>query len=77
MRILPSVVGIGDDGALLVGEAAKNQYVVHPERTVRSIKRRMGEATRVAMGDKDYMPQEISAMILRRLKSLAASAPGA
>ena len=71
VRILPSVVGIGDDGALLVGEAAKNQYVVHPQRTVRSIKRRMGEATRVAMGDKDYSPQEISAMILRRLKSLA------
>jgi molecular chaperone DnaK (HSP70) len=71
VRILPSVVGIGDDGALLVGEAAKNQYLVHPERTVRSIKRRMGEAPRVAIGDKDYSPQEISAMILRRLKSLA------
>ena len=71
VRILPSVVGIADDGTLLVGEAAKNQYVLHPERTVRSIKRRMGEATRVAMGDKHYAPQEISAMILRRLKSLA------
>ncbi len=71
VRILPSVVGIADDGALLVGEAAKNQYVLHPERTVRSIKRRMGEAARVAMGDRDYMPQEISAMILRKLKSLA------
>ena len=71
VRILPSVVGIAQDGALLVGEAAKNQYVVHPERTVRSIKRRMGEATRVAMGDQHYTPQEISAMILRRLKSLA------
>jgi molecular chaperone DnaK len=71
VRILPSVVGIADDGALLVGEAAKNQYVLRPQRTVRSIKRRMGENTRVAMGDKDYTPQEISAMILRRLKSLA------
>jgi len=71
VRILPSVVGIAQDGALLVGEAAKNQYVLHPERTVRSIKRRMGEATRVAMGDQHYTPQEISAMILRRLKSLA------
>jgi len=71
VRILPSVVGIAEDGALLVGEAAKNQYIVHPERTVRSIKRRMGENTRVAMGDKDYTPQEISAMILRRLKNLA------
>lgn len=71
VRILPSVVGIGDDGSLLVGEAARNQYAVHPQRTVRSIKRRMGEDTRVPMGDKDYAPQEISAMILRRLKSLA------
>ncbi len=71
VRILPSVVGIGDDGALLVGEAARNQYAVHPLRTVRSIKRRMGEDTRVTMGEQDYAPQEISAMILRRLKSLA------
>jgi molecular chaperone DnaK (HSP70) len=70
-RILPSVVGIGNDGALLVGEAARNQYAVHPERTVRSIKRRMGEDTRVALAGKDYAPQEISAMILRRLKDLA------
>ncbi len=71
VRILPSVVGIADDGTLLVGEAAKNQYIAHPERTVRSIKRRMGENTRAAMGDKDYMPQEISAMILRQLKRVA------
>jgi molecular chaperone DnaK (HSP70) len=71
VRILPSVVGMAEDGALLVGEAAKNQYVLHPERTVRSIKRRMGEATRVTMGDAEYTPQEISAMILRRLKSVA------
>ena len=71
VRILPSVVGIGDDGALLVGAAARNQYAVHPQRTVRSIKRRMGEDTRVSMGDTDYAPQEISAMILRHLKGLA------
>lgn len=71
VRILPSVVGIADDGTLLVGEPARNQYVLRPERTVRSIKRRMGEYTRVPMGDKDYSPQEISAMILRRLKKIA------
>ena len=41
-RLLPSVVGLADDGALLVGESARNQYVLHPERTIRSIKRRMG-----------------------------------
>ena len=71
MRILPSVAGIGDDGALLVGAAARNQYAAHPERTVRSIKRRMGESTRVTMAGKDYAPQEISAMILHHLKDLA------
>ena len=71
MRILPSVAGIGDDGALLVGAAARNQYAAHPERTVRSIKRRMGESARVTMAGKDYAPQEISAMILHRLKDLA------
>ena len=71
VRILPSVVGVSDDGALLVGESARNQYILHPERTVRSIKRRMGEATRVPMGDEDYTPPEISAMILRRLKNVA------
>ena len=71
LRILPSVVGIGDDGALLVGAAARNQHAAHPERTIRSIKRRMGDASPVRMADKDYAPQEISAMILRRLKALA------
>ena len=71
VRILPSMVGIGDDGALLVGQPARNQYAAHPERTVRSIKRRMGESARVAMAGKDYAPQEISAMILRHLKSRA------
>ena len=70
-RILPSVVGIGDDGTLLVGQAARNQHALYPQRTVRSIKRRMGEDTRVAMAGEDYAPQEISAMILRRLKDLA------
>jgi molecular chaperone DnaK len=73
VRIMPSMVGIGDDGSLLVGEAARNQYAAHPERTVRSIKRRMGEPTPVKMADKEYAPQEISAMILRRLKDLAQS----
>ncbi|MCL5284544.1 MAG: Hsp70 family protein [Nitrospirae bacterium] len=70
-RILPSVVGIGDSGTLLVGEAARNQYILHPERTVRSIKRRMGEFGKVAMGENQYTPQEISAMILARLKQAA------
>ena len=69
--ILPSVVGLGDDGVLLVGAAARNQYVLHPERTIRSVKRRMGEAVHLPLGDKQYSPAEISAMILLRLKKIA------
>ena len=72
-RLLPSVVGLADDGALLVGQSARNQYALHPERTVRSIKRRMGEDAKVAMGGKDYRPQEVSALILRYLKQAAES----
>ncbi len=70
-KILPSVVGLADDGTLLVGQAARNQYALYPERTVRSIKRRMGQDEKVAMGDQAYTPQEISALILRRLKQAA------
>jgi len=70
-KILPSVVGLADDSALLVGNAARNQYTLYPERTIRSVKRRMGEDTRLEMGDKSYSPQEISALILRRLKQAA------
>ena len=70
-RILPSFVGIADDGALLVGASAKNQYKLYPERTVKSIKRRMGEEVKVDLGGNAYTPQEISAIILRRLKKVA------
>ena len=76
-RILPSVVSVADDGSLLVGDAARNQYALHPERSVRSIKRRMGEYTAVQMAGKDYSPQEISAMILRRLRDIAEAHIGA
>ncbi len=71
VRILPSMVGLADDGGLLVGEAARNQYALRPDRTVRSIKRRMGEATQVALGDRNFSPAEISALILRKLKQVA------
>jgi len=70
-KLLPSVVGLADDGALLVGEAARNQYALYPERTVRSIKRRMGSDLNVKLGEQDYSPQEISALILKRLKQVA------
>lgn len=69
--ILPSVVGLADDGSLLVGRAARNQYALYPERTVRSVKRRMGEDVQLAMGGQSYSPQEISALILKRLKAAA------
>ena len=70
-KILPSFVGIGDDGAVLVGEAAKNQYPLYPDRTVKSIKRKMGSDERVELAGKSYTPQEISAIILRRLRAIA------
>ena len=70
-KLLPSVVGLGDDGTLLVGQAARNQAALYPERTVRSIKRRMGEDIKVQMGPESYTPQEISALILERLKRAA------
>ena len=69
--ILPSFVGLADDGSILVGEPAKNQYVLYPERTIKSIKRQMGSTDRVQLGDATYSPQEISAIILRQLKSIA------
>ncbi len=74
--ILPSVVGLDGDGRLLVGQEARNQALVAPERTMKSIKRRMGEEVEVSMAGKGYSPQEISAMILRTLKDRAAKAMG-
>ncbi|MCD6217791.1 Hsp70 family protein [bacterium] len=67
--ITPSVVGFSETGELLVGESAKNQAVAHPERTQSSIKRIMGSDKRVTMMGKEYTPQEISAMILNKLKN--------
>jgi molecular chaperone DnaK (HSP70) len=66
-RILPSCVGLSASGELLVGEPARNQQALYPERTVRSIKRRMGSNEVVMMGDKSLTPPEISAVILREL----------
>jgi molecular chaperone DnaK len=69
--ILPSFVGLSEDGRLLVGKAARNQWVVAPERTIKSIKRKMGQDVKVRLGEQDYRPQEISAMILRALRDRA------
>jgi molecular chaperone DnaK (HSP70) len=70
-KILPSVVGVGEAGDLLVGEEARNQFILYPERTVRSIKRRMGSGEKVQLAGHEYTPQEISAIILKRLKDIA------
>ncbi|MGD9397611.1 MAG: molecular chaperone DnaK, partial [Candidatus Thorarchaeota archaeon] len=67
-RLTPSVVGITPKGEIIVGELAKRQAVSMPERTVRSIKRKMGQDYKVTIGDKEYTPQEISAMILTKMK---------
>ena len=70
-RIMPSVVGLTPQDTLLVGTPARNQYVLYPARTIRSIKRQMGQDVRVTLGDREYSPQEISALILRELKQSA------
>jgi molecular chaperone DnaK len=70
-RLVPSVVGLSDDGRMIVGQIALNQFVLAPERTVRSIKRKMGSDERVKLGDREYSPEEISAFILRHLKTMA------
>ena len=70
-KMLPSCVGIAPTGELLVGEAALNQQRVYPERTVRSIKRKMGSNETVMVGGKGFTPQEISALILKELAEWA------
>lgn len=69
--LLPSVVGISAEDKLLVGTTARNQWIVSPERTIRSIKRQMGQKEPVNMAGKDYSPQEISAFILKTMKEAA------
>lgn len=73
-KILPSCVGLTPAGELLIGEGARNQLLVYPERTVRSIKRRMGSAEKVSIGDRAFSPQEISSLILRELAGWASAA---
>lgn len=72
-RTTPSVVGFAKGGERLVGETAKRQAVTNPERTIASIKRHMGEDYTVEIDGKKYTPQDISAMILGKLKADAES----
>ncbi len=69
MRTTPSVVGFSKNGERLVGQVAKRQAITNPEGTVSSIKREMGSNYKVAIDGKNYTPQEISAMILAKLKA--------
>ncbi|HBP65330.1 MAG TPA: molecular chaperone DnaK, partial [Desulfosporosinus sp.] len=68
-RTTPSVVGFSKTDERLVGQVAKRQSVSNPDKTVSSIKRHMGTDFKVKIGDKTYSPQEISAMILQKLKA--------
>lgn len=72
-RTTPSIVAFTKDGERLVGETAKRQAITNPERTVISIKRHMGSDYKVKIDGKDYSPEEISAMILQKLKADAES----
>ena len=67
-RTTPSVVGFSKTGERLVGQVAKRQAIVNPDKTITSIKREMGSDYKVKIDDKQYSPQEISAMILQKLK---------
>ena len=68
-RTTPSVVAFTKDGERLVGQIAKRQAITNPDRTISSIKRQMGTAYKVEIDGKSYNPQEISAMILQKLKA--------
>ena len=68
-RTTPSVVGFGKNGERMVGQVAKRQAITNPDRTVSSIKRQMGSDYKVTIDGKKYTPQEISAMILQKLKT--------
>ncbi len=74
-RVTPSIVAF-DDGERLVGKPAKNQMVTNQENTVKSIKRHMGEDYNVELDGEDYTPQEISSMILQKLKNDAEEKTG-
>ena len=69
--LLPSVVGLDPAGNVLVGRAAHNQAQIYPERTIASVKRRMGSDDEICLGEQRYTPVEVSALILRRLREAA------
>lgn len=68
-KLTPSVVGLDDTGEVLVGQAAKERLVTHPELTVASFKRWMGTDRKVRLGDREFRPDELSSFVLRALKA--------
>ena len=70
-KMLPSCVGISPSGDLLIGQSARNQLLVYPERTVHSVKRKMGHDEIIHLGERTFSPAEISALILRELAEWA------
>lgn len=70
-KMIPSAVGIGADGALLIGQAAKERNVLHPDSCAVEFKRRMGKNDKIALGEAFYTPEELSAFILKKCKEEA------
>ena len=70
-KMLPSCIGLSQTGELLIGAPARNQQLLYPDRTVRSIKRKMGSDETVTLGEKTFTPPEISALLLRELAQWA------
>lgn len=75
-KIMPSVVGFNPEGQLITGRVARNQLAAFPDRTIASIKRRMGTMDPIQLGEQSFTPPEISAMILRRLRDRASRVLG-
>lgn len=74
--LTPSVVSIDDDGTVLIGEAARERLITHADRTIADFKRRMGSKAPITLAGKDFRPEELSALVLRRLKEDAENHTG-
>lgn len=70
-RITPSVIGVTDDGEYIAGIVAKRQYILKPDNTAMEVKRHIGTQKKINLGDKEYLPEEISAILLKNLKEYA------